>query len=184
MNRYYYTSDDLDVLEHLQDDLESRGVDELRIHVMSDQDNQIGVRRLHEVDSLSKKDWVRSGLKGALVGMALAFIILIAGLALGLMDTVWAVPILFLAVVILGFCTWEGGLIGAHNPHPDVKRFQEQLRNGQHVLYVDINDNEKSAMEQAISAHPQVRRAGTGKSEPGVISSLRQSFRDAIHSLP
>ncbi len=184
MNRYYYIGDDLDTLERLHDDLHAGGVDTERIHLLSEQDAQVSTHHLNEVEPLAKKDMVRAGIKGALVGLALAFLILLVALITGLMDTVWAVPILFLAVVILGFCTWEGGLIGAHHPHPEVKRFQEQLENGQHVLFVDIDDGERMIMDQAVSRYPQVKRAGTGKSEPSLFIHLRRSFHDVIHSLP
>ena len=184
MNRYYYIGDDLDILEALQDDLHASGVDSERIHLLSDQDAQVSAHHMNEVEPLAKKDIVRAGIKGALVGLALALVILLIALITGLMDTVWAVPILFLAVVILGFCTWEGGLIGAHHPHPEVKRFQEQLENGQHVLFVDIDESEHMAMDQVVSRYPQVKRAGTGKSEPSLFVHLRRSFHDLIHSLP
>lgn len=184
MNRYYYINDDLDILEKLHNDLQARGVDSERIHLLSDQDAQVSTRHMNEVEPLAKKDMVRAGLVGALVGVVLAFIILVVALVAGLMDTVWAVPILFLAVVILGFCVWEGGLIGAHHPHPEVKRFQEHLANGQHVLFVDVEEREMASMSEAVAAYPQVKPAGTGKSEPGIFVRLRRSYHDLIHSLP
>ncbi|AGH46335.1 hypothetical protein C427_4230 [Paraglaciecola psychrophila 170] len=34
----------------------------------------------------------------------------------------------FLAVIVLGFCTWEGGLVGIQIPNYQFKRFQALLK--------------------------------------------------------
>lgn len=184
MNRYYYVSDNLDALEHLQDELEHRGVDIERIHVLSDRDSEVSARHVNDVDSLAKKDLIRYGLRGALVGLALALTILVIALATGLMATIWAIPILFLAAIALGFCTWEGGLIGAHLPSRDVQQFQRELSEGRHVLFVDAEDRETAVVDHALGAHPEIMRAGTGKPEPNMMWRTRQSIRKLIRSLP
>lgn len=184
MDRHYYISDDLDVLEDLQNDLVNRGIDPVRIHVLTEQDGEASAHHLNEVDSLTKKDIIGGGLRGAAVGLCLAAIILLLAFFTGLLATVWTVPILFLAVVVLGFCTWEGGLIGVHAPNPDVRKFKEQLKNGQHVLFVDLEENERNPVESAVAARNKVQSAGTGKPEPGFSWQFRQRLRNLIRSLP
>lgn len=182
MNRYYYMSDNLDLLEELQDELETRGVDPVRIHLLTEEDAEVYGHHLHEVDSLSKRDMVRYGLKGALVGLVLALLVILVGLATGLMMTVWAIPLLFLSAVLLGFCTWEGGLIGAHKPNAELRRFGQELQQGRHLLYVDAEDNESPEVSRVVSAHPGITEAGTGKA--GAFNHMRGSLRRFIESLP
>jgi hypothetical protein len=184
MNRYYYISDSLDSLEHLQDDLVTKGVDYERIHVLTEQDVEVSTHHVNQMESLAKKDVVRSGLRGAMVGLVLALAIIVIALFVGLMSTVWAIPILFLAAVIFGFCTWEGGLIGVHRPHPEVQRFEKQLKQGQHVLFVDAEDDEKQTVAQSAAAQDNIKPAGTGKPESEKVAHVRQSLRNFIRSLP
>lgn len=184
MKRYYYISDSLDVLEDLQLDLEGRGVSTERIHVLTEHEVDTRTHHLNQVESVAKRDMIRYGLRGALVGLGASLLILVVALATGLMATVWAVPILFLAAVIFCFCIWEGGLIGAHLPNPDVRRFQNELNQGQHIFYVDVEDGELQAVDQAINARPDVRRAGTGKPEPNSTWRARRWIHNMIRSLP
>jgi hypothetical protein len=184
MNRYYYISDNLDVLEELQIDLENHGVDTERIHVLTEQETEVRDRHINKVESLAKQDMIRYGLRGAVVGVGLALAILVIALVVGLMDTVWAVPILFLAAVVLGFCTWEGGFIGAQVPNEEYRRFQDDLNHGRHVLFLDIEDNEKNHLDQAISTRPQLKHAGTGKPEPSTTWHFRRWVRHMIRTLP
>jgi hypothetical protein len=84
------------------------------------------------------------------------------------------VPFFFLAVVLLGFCTWEGGLIGIHRPHHDFARFEQALKEGKHVFFVDLEPNQETILEKALQLHKQLILAGTGASTPHWLFSLRQ----------
>ncbi len=72
MNRHYYISDNLDELERLEAELEASGIATEQIHVLSEKDAETGQRHLHEVSPFMKKDVVRSGRVGLLVGLVLA----------------------------------------------------------------------------------------------------------------
>ena len=56
MNRHYYISDNLDELESIESELEARGINTEQIHVLSEQDADVEQRRLHDVNSLMKKE--------------------------------------------------------------------------------------------------------------------------------
>src|SRR5262245_37423847 len=109
MQRHYFISDDLDDIAAIERELESAGVTAEQIHVLSNDDGGTESRNLHDVQSLMKKDVVRSMEWGALVGVIAAALALVLPHAFGLTKTVGWIPFVFLAVVLLGFFTWEGG---------------------------------------------------------------------------
>jgi hypothetical protein len=76
------------------------------------------------------------------------------------------VPFNFLAIVLLGFFTWSGGLYGIEESHHDFKRFETELRAGKHVFTVDVDENQENILNNVIKAHLGLKSAGTGKSSP------------------
>ena len=97
-----------------------------QIHVLSE--DGVGVANhihLHAVQSLFTRDVVHSAEVGALVGLVGVILVLGGAYLLDLPDEIigW-MPYIFLSIVIFGFCTWEGGLIGIQRPnyHPHSER--------------------------------------------------------------
>jgi hypothetical protein len=75
-------------------------------------------------------------------------------------------PFIFLAIVMLGFGAWAGGLYGIQEPHQDFKRFESQIREGKHVFIVDVDPEQRASLERVVQAHPGLQLAGTGKATP------------------
>ena len=92
--------------------------------------------------------------------------------------------ILFLAVVVLGFCTWEGGLFGIQKPHQEFKRFESDLDAGKHVFFVDVDSDQEAALSRIVEAHPRMQQAGEGRATPKVVVSAENKFHDAMQTLP
>ena len=95
------------------------------------------------------------------------------------------VPFLFLAVVVLGFCTWEGGLLGIHHTHADFEQFQQQLDDGDHVFFVD----QPGALEQKLMDimgryYPTLRPAGRGTATPQLVVRAHKKLNSAMQTLP
>lgn len=68
--RHYFISDDLTLLEQ---QLEEGGVDASQTHVLSlDDQNLDGYEHLRDVSSIMKKDVIRSGVIGTIIGLALS----------------------------------------------------------------------------------------------------------------
>jgi len=178
MKRHYFISTDLDDLEHVEQELEQKGVSTPQIHVLSEDDAGVETHHLHEVEAVLKKDVVRGTELGAVVGVIGAGAILTLAWFSGLTATYTWVPAIFLAVIVLGFCTWEGGLIGIQEPHSDFKRFQDQLHEGKHVLFVDVPADQESILQSVVRNHPKLQDAGEGESTPGwVIGAQRKWTR-------
>jgi len=184
MKRHYYISDDLDDLEVVERDLEAAGVTTPQIHVLSEDDAGVEQHHLHNVEAVLKKDVVHGTEMGAIVGVLAAALVLLIAWWSGLTETYTWVPAIFLAIVVLGFCTWEGGLIGIQEPHVDFRRFQDDLKAGKHILFVDLDAEQEPALKQVVSGHPKLKAAGEGAATPRVVVRLQEGFTQFMKVAP
>lgn len=182
MRRHYFVSDDLDDLEVLQAELEKAGVSTPRIHVLSAAGAEVAHHQLHEVQSFMMKDVVHSTTLGAGVGICAFVLILSLAFLSGWTDTVGWSPFVFLAIVLLGFCAWEGGLIGIQKPNHHFRRFEETLGDGKHVFFVDLEPHQEAVLEKVLEAHPRLERAGTGSAVPQWLVTLQEKFGMIRHT--
>ena len=185
MKRHYYISDDLDDLDHVEDELERQGVATPQIHVLSRDD--AGVERrphLHPVEAVLKKDVVRGTEFGALSGAGGAAVVTAFAYFSGLTATVGWVPFAFLAIIVLGFCAWAGGLLGIQEPHQDFVRFQKDLDAGRHVFFVDVTSDQEAVLTDIIGQHPGLQPAGNGAATPEVVVLAQKKFNDVMQTLP
>lgn len=184
MQRHYYISTDLDDLEQIERDLESAGVTTPQIHVLSEDDTGVEEHHLHEVEAVLKKDVVHGTERGAVVGVIGAIAVLLIAWLTGISETYTWVPAIFLSIIVLGFCTWEGGLIGIQEPHVDFVRFQEDLQAGKHILFVDIDPDQESTLEAVVSAHPGLKAAGLGRATPKLVVVAQQKWSKFMELAP
>lgn len=166
--RHYFISDDLDDLDLLEDQLEHSGIDNSRIHVLSN--DSVGVANhihLHAVQSIFRRDVIHSFEVGAAVGLLGVCLVLGVTYLLDLPDDVigWT-PYVFLSVVVMGFCTWEGGLIGMQKPNIHFKRFEQALDEGKHVFIIDLDPDQEIDLVTALKDHPKLLEAATEVGSP------------------
>ena len=167
MLRHYFISDNLDDLEVFEKQLENAGVSTPQIHVLSRNDTEVAHHHLHDVNSFMKKDVVHSATCGAVVGLlAFALVLAVAHYAGWTESAAGWVPFVFLAIIVLGFCTWEGGLFGIQTPNHHFRQFEKVLRAGKHIFFVDTEPGQEALLEKLTRSHPQVELAGTGTSTP------------------
>ena len=184
MLRHYFISDSLDDLDVFEEQLEAAGVSSSQIHVLSRADADVEHHHhLHEVQSFMKNDIVHSTIRGAVVGLcAFVLVLAIAYFAGWTESAVGWMPFIFLAVVMLGFCTWEGGLRGIQEPNHDFARFEQALRDGKHIFFMDLEPQQEPILEEVLKSHPQVELAGTGSSAPHWLIALQQKGVMIRHS--
>lgn len=178
MKRHFYVSDDLDDLDRIEQELESSGLHRPQIHVFSRDDSGVDTHdHLHNIQSVFKKDLVHGTIVGAWIGAALAVLVLIVTAFSDLPQAYTWTPFIMLAVVLLGFGAWSGGLYGIQVPHRDFKRFEPQLRAGKHVFIVDVDPAQEASLERVVRRHPRLKLAGTGKATPRWIVMGQHNIR-------
>jgi hypothetical protein len=167
MKRHFYVTGDLDDLERIEEELETRGVHRPQIHVFSRDDGAVEAHdHLHNVESVFKKDLVHGIIVGSWIGIVLASLVLIVSSYSDWPATYTWMPFIFLAIVLLGFGAWSGGLYGIQVPNRDFKRFEAQLREGKHVFIVDVDPQQEASLASVVDRHPGLQLAGTGKATP------------------
>lgn len=185
MKRHYFISDNLDDLEAVERELEGNGLTPLQIHVLSHNDAEVEHRKLHNVMAFMKTDIVRSTLIGAAIGICVSVLALGIAHATGVTESrIGWIPVLFLALVLLGFCTWEGGFRGIQEPNARFLSFQPALSSGKHVLFVDVDTNEESLLRQVIARHPNLDGVRVEASGPHWVVTAQQKCIDFIRALP
>ncbi|MWV17931.1 magnesium transporter [Pseudomonas sp. L-22-4S-12] len=177
MNRHYYISDNLDELEKLENELEASGISTEQIHVLSEQDADVEQHQLHDVPSLMKQDVVHSGQVASLIGLALAALVILLAWLNGWAESPagWT-PFVFLAVVLVGFCVWEGSLLGMQQPNSAFRRFADRLHEGKHLFFVDVKPGQEPILNQVIAHHPRLELAGTGEATPDWAVSVQRRW--------
>ena len=107
--------------------------------------------------------------KGAIVGVIGAIFVLVLAHFMGWTNSsVGWLPFVFLSIVVLGFCTWEGGLIGIQKPNINFAPFQKILKEGKHILLIDSNHQQESTVDRIVGSHPHIQYAGVSESSWGV----------------
>lgn len=177
MNRHYYISDNLDELETVEHELEAKGISIEQIHVLSEDEAATEQHHLPEVVSFMKQDVVHSGEVGAIIGVVLAALLLGVAYGMGWTETAagW-IPFAFLAIIILGFCTWEGGFFGIQEPNKHFRRFKRLLKHGKHIFFVDVEPEQEEILDHVLKQHPHLKVAGTGEAAPHWVVAWLQKW--------
>lgn len=184
MKRYFYLSDDLDDLEIIEAQLEEKGVSTPQIHVISKDEAGLDNHKLHQVHQWFQTDVVHTTVRGAVIGLLVAILIIAVAFFAGLTAVIGWVPFIFLSVVLLGFCTWEAGFIGTQLPNRHYKRFSQALESGQHLLMVDIDPKEEKTLADVVSQHPKLNPAGVGGGQPKWSVFTQKKARDYAEWAP
>ena len=185
MLRHYYIVDNLEELQEVEHQLEFEGITKPQIHVLSQNDTEVEQHHLHLVESVLKQDVVHSTEVGAAFGVIGAALALAIPYFMGWTNSAagW-IPFLFLAIVVLGFCTWEGGFIGIQTPNVNFVRFQEFLSKGRHILFVDVAPDQELAIATVMKNHGAIETAGYGSATPEWVVRSQDNFKRFMKWMP
>ncbi len=172
MKRFYYISDDLDDLERIEHALEAGGIARPQIYLLSNDDVGLEHRDVNRVASFLKTDVIHAGEIGAVLGLAVASVILIVSHLSGIAAQVGWAPFIFLAIIGFGFATWEAGFIGMQMPNVHFIRFEKALEQGRHVLFVETDREDQLKLKTIIKQYPGLERAGTEVTHTGVLMMM------------
>jgi len=178
-SRHYFLSDSLDELEKIEEELEAKGIAYEQFHVLSNENAEVSRHEhLHEVPSLMQRDIVRSTIKGAVIGLIASSLLLVIVSLTSVTENVGWMPFIFLAIVVLGFCTWEGGFLGIQTPNKDYVRFDGALQDGKHIFFVDIAASQEANLAEVLKHHPKLSPAGDGDATPGVVMQIQHNWHE------
>ena len=172
MKRFYYISDDLDHLENIERDLESAGIARSQIYLLSNDDEGLERHDVNRVASFLKTDVIHAGEIGAMLGVAVAAVVILVSHFSGIAEQVGWVPFIFLAIVGFGFATWEAGFIGMQAPNIHFVKFQDALNRGRHVLFVEAGSGDVQKLKSVMKSHDELERAGTEITHTGALMAL------------
>jgi hypothetical protein len=185
VRRHFYISSNLDELEDVEKELESRGISTPHIHVLSLDDAAVAQHdRLHEVEAVLRTDVVHGTEIGALIGLVISTSILLTAYLAGWAQGPTWIPFVFLSIAVLGFCTWEGGFFGIQIKNKRFSHFESELKAGNHLFFVDIESEKEQLLGDVISAHPQLVVAGEGPSVPHWFIRLQDRFKRFVKIMP
>ena len=156
MKTLAYMSNSLEEIEETDQELEALGIPRKHIHVLSEDESALDIHDLPAVNEIEKRDVVRSGSWGAAFGVVLASTAVGLAASTGLAAQVGWAPFLLLAVVLFGFCTWEGVLIGLTRLNHRFRAFQDALHRGAHVLMIDVESREEARALATVHRHPRL----------------------------
>lgn len=184
MKRFFYISDDLDDLANVEQELEKAGIAKSQVHIFSADEAGLEHREMHSLQDFMKRDVVHAALRGAMLGVVGASLVLAFAYFSDVTANVGWIPFLFLAVIVLGFCTWEGGLFGIQEPNHELRRFEAAIRDGRHLLLVDLPPKQVGLLRSVQQRHSKLMPVGEGEARPGWISSTQEKFRAYFHKTP
>jgi len=99
-------------------------------------------------------------------------------------QTITWVPPLFLAVVILGFCTWEGGFLGIQKSNHAFEAFKRDLEMGKHIFFVDVRADQESLLKSLVRSHPKLAGVGGGAATPEFVQGVQKRWNKFTHWAP
>lgn len=185
MLRHYYLADDLNELKSVENELNKEGITTPQIHVLSEDDHNVKKLDIPDVESVLRRDVVHSTELGAALGTILAACLLLMVYLFGWGESaVGWMPFIFLAIVIIGFCTWEGGFIGIQKNNVDFERFKQLLAKGKHILFVDVRPEQEVAISNVMNGHPNISPCGYGEARPNWIISTQDNYRAFMKTMP
>ncbi len=158
MSKLKYLTNDIEELDAVEQDLEANGIPRSHIHVLSNSDGELAKHDIPTFSDWSKRDLTYYGIRGAVIGVVLSMCILGGGYVYGITDSVsWAI-LGFIAAATMGFCTWEGGLMGIAKLNHEFEQYHEDIENGEHLLVVDVADKDEEAKARySVESHPVLR---------------------------
>ena len=184
MIRHYYIGDELNELEAVETELEARGISKPQIHFYSEADAELEKHHLHQVQDFMKKDIVHSTEVGGAVGVILAMIVLAAAYITGFAENYGWLPSIGLALLILCFSIWEGGLFGIQVRNKNFTRFEKDVHDGKHVMFVDVKPEEEPILTDLEKRHQHLKVAGLGRSTPGFVIGWQNLWNRFVHWSP
>lgn len=140
MKRLFYLTDNLEAVDEIATALSRSGIDGWNFHVMSRDESGLYKHHLRSATPLQSNDVVRSGERGALIGLAGGAVV--AGVAIMAFEYLQAKPLLAFAIIVAIAAlhgAWIGAMAGLSMQNYQVKKFARDIDAGRYLLIVDAD---------------------------------------------
>ncbi len=184
MKRLFFVGSKLNELDSLVDELNSRGIKRPQIHVLTNNDAELADHpKLQDVEAVLRTDVVHGTARGSVLGAVLATAVLGLAYAAGWTSVTW-VPFIFLSIVCLGFCTWQGGLLGIQIRNHRFRPFNKALKQGKHILMLDVPKTRLDEMRLAVSTMTSFKEQGEGEGAPDWVIEAQNKYDKFVEVMP
>ena len=176
MKCLYYIAPTLKSTQEVADDLNQVGVFEWLIHVIARDEAGLKRERLHSSNYLETTDLIRDGL----IGAGLGFVGAILALAMMMVFEPFgpdapSVLYFFLFLVLTGFGAWVGGLTGLDNENRKIRRFHDNIEQGEFLLLIyALKEHEDEIRDVMSRKHPEARLAAVDRQFLNPFARLRR----------
>ena len=171
MKQHLYLLPGLKTARDLSQQLENSGLKHDQLHIAHNDHSRTVEYHLNDLTFIEESDVIHSGERGFIVGIILSVLTgilfwkFMADHPAGLIVTGFA------CLIVLGFSTWLGGLIGASSDNYRLQPFHDHMHRGGAVLFVDIRQPRDSTILESIISHfYPVTPAGTASSHDNPFS--------------
>lgn len=165
MKCMYYLAPSLVSTGQISEDLQSVGIDDWNVHVISKDETGLKNDKIHSSNWFETKDLLRNGFIGANIGFIIG--VLGAGILLLFKPFGPNFPVIanfFLVVVATLFGAWVGGLTGLDSENQKLKRFHNDIEAGKYLILIYARKGEGEKIKQMMrERHPESRHVATDR---------------------
>lgn len=160
MKRLYYLTENLDTADDVAKALHAEGVSDWNFHVLSKDEAGLYKHHLHAATPLHQRDLIRTGERGALLGLAAGMAAAIFSAMLIELSSVHTAMVFAIAVVLPTlFGAWLGGLVGLSTENHKITRFHGDIEAGRALLMIDVRQSHENRIRELMQLFP-VRAGG------------------------
>lgn len=164
MIRLFYLVSSIDSAKAISDDLHKHGVTDWRFHIVSKDEAGLYTHRLHTASIADRTDLPRFVERGALIGAALALVILVP-LALSNLVPMPTAAWIALAVFMVLAGAWVAGFGGIQSENYRIAPFHQDIEAGKYLIMVDAPKNHLAKVKELMAKnHPEATLEGRDSS--------------------
>jgi len=154
MKHAYYLSEDLNELEQVHDELIETGLRDTHIHVFSDDEANVEMHHMRNVNPFLKTNVLKALCIGVGIGLFMGALMMSVPFVFGFSASIGSIPFTLGGLFLLGFATWEGGLLGLQKAHPKFLKVLNRVHKGNHLLIVDYKEEKAIQVHRVKREHP------------------------------
>lgn len=176
MRRLYYLADTLAAVDAACETIRGDIHSDFKIHVLSRDEAGLYHHHLHSARSWQKRDFVRSGERGALIGLGLGVLTAAIGIGLGTYQGREMYEMIAVILVIFTmFGAWTGGLFGIQTENYKVQPFHNDIEKGRYLMMIDVPRSDAGRVRRIMDYVQPLEYAGSdnslmlpfGRAQPG-----------------